>query len=94
MNKAELAAKIADKHGLSKKQAEEILDSFTDMVTDELKANHVVTLTGFGKFSSMTRKARSGVNPQNLSQKIQIEAVRVAKFKTGKALKDALKSKA
>lgn len=91
MNKAEFSEKIAEKVGVSKKQADDMLDAFTDVVTSTLKGGGEVTLTGFGTFSAKARAARMGVNPQNPSQKIQIPAVTVPKFKAGKALKDALK---
>jgi len=92
MNKAELANVLAEKVGLSKKQAEEVLEVFTSTITSTLKAGGEVTLTGFGAFSAKHRAARMGVNPQNPTEKIQIPAVIVPKFKAGKALKDALKS--
>lgn len=93
MNKAELVAKIAEKVGLSKKQAEQVIECYTDTVTETLKANGEVTIAGFGAFSAKQRAGRTGVNPQNPSQKIQIPPVVVPKFKAGKALKDALKGK-
>lgn len=93
MNKAELVAKIAEKIGLSKKQAEEAIECFTDIVTDELKQGGEVTIAGFGNFSAKQRAGRMGVNPQNPSEKIQIPPVTVPKFKAGKALKDSLKGK-
>jgi len=92
MNKAELAEAIATKAGLTKNQAVEILDVFEDIVTTTIKGGSEVTLTGFGTFSAKQRASRMGVNPQNPSEKIQIPAVTVPKFKAGKALKDALKS--
>lgn len=91
MNKAELIQKIAEKLNATAKQAEEMLDAFMDITTDTIKSGNEVTLTGFGTFMAKERSARTGVNPQNPSQKIQIAAVRVPKFKAGKALKDALK---
>lgn len=91
MNKAELTDKIAGKVGVTKKQAEDMIDSFIEMVTSTLKSGGEVTLTGFGTFSAKQRAARMGVNPQNPTQKIQIAAVVVPKFKAGKGLKDALK---
>ena len=93
MNKAELVAKIAEKVGLSKKQAEQAIECFTGIVTETLKANGEVTIAGFGAFSAKQRAGRTGVNPQNPSQKIQIPPVVVPKFKAGKALKDSLKGK-
>lgn len=91
MNKAELIDKLAEKADLSRQQAESALVAFIGTVTETLKSGGDVALTGFGIFSSKRREARMGVNPQNPSQKIQIPAVTVPKFKAGKGLKDALK---
>ncbi len=91
MNKAKLIEVIAEKVGVSKKQAEDMIENFTAIVTEQLKKGGEVTLTGFGTFSAKTRKPRVGVNPQNTEEKIDIPAVTVPKFKAGKALKDALK---
>ena len=93
MNKAELASALAAKLNVSKKLAEDFVENFTATVTDELKKGNEVVLAGFGAFMAKQRAGRMGVNPQNPSEKIQIPAVIVAKFKTGKALKDALKGK-
>ncbi len=92
MNKASLIEKIAAKTDVSKKQAEDMLDTMVDTIIEELKAGREVTITGFGTFLARTRHARGGVNPQKPSERIQIPAVTVAKFKTGKTLKDALKA--
>jgi DNA-binding protein HU-beta len=91
MNKAELAQTLAEKQNVSKREAEDMLNAFVEVVTMTLKKGEEVVLTGFGAFSAKQRAARTGVNPQNPSQKIQIPAVMVPKFKAGKALKDALK---
>jgi len=92
MNKAELIEKIAEKTGLTKKQVEDVIESFENITTETLKASGEVTLTGFGTFMAKSRSARTGVNPQNPTEKIQIPQVTIPKFKAGKALKDALKS--
>lgn len=92
MNKAELIENLAGKTGVPKKQVEDIIETFTALVTEELKNDREVVLAGFGAFSSKQRKGREGVNPRNPSEKIQIPAVKVPKFKAGKSLKDALKS--
>ncbi len=94
INKAELISSISDKVGVSKKQAEDMIEAFTDLVTQTLKAGGEVTIAGFGAFSAKQRAGRMGVNPQNPSEKIQIPPVVVPKFKAGKALKDALKGRA
>ncbi len=93
MNKAELTRAIAERVGVSRRQAEMMLEAFVDVVIETLQEGEDVTLTGFGTFSSRKRAAREGVNPQNPSEKIKIPATTVAKFKAGKRLKDALKGK-
>lgn len=92
MNKAELIDRIAEKVQVTKKQAEEMVDCVTETVMSTLKAGGEVTITGFGTFLAKQRAARMGVNPQNPTEKMQIPAVTVPKFKAGKALKDSLKN--
>jgi len=91
LNKAALAQAIADKAGVSKKESDIMVEAFVDVITESLTHGGEVTIAGFGAFSAKTRKGRIGVNPQNPTEKIQIPAVTVPKFKAGKALKDALK---
>lgn len=91
MNRAELAEKIAERVGITKKQAEEALRSFEAHTIAALKAGEDVTLAGFGTFSSRVRTSRGGVNPRNPNERIQIPAVIVPKFKAGKNLKNELK---
>ena len=93
MNKATLIERLAVESSVNKKVAETMLDSLVKVIIDELKAGNEITITGFGTFLSKTRHARGGVNPQKPNERIQIPEVKVAKFKTGKTLKDALKGK-
>lgn len=93
MNKATLCETIARRVGVSKKQAEEVLDALEAIVYETLQARGEVTLTGFGTFSARVRSARMGVNPQKPSERIHVPEVVIPKFKSGKAFKDALKSK-
>lgn len=92
MNKQQLAQKIAERTGLTKKQMEEVLDTMTDIITDTIIGGEEVTLAGFGEFSARTRKGRIGVNPQNPSEAITIPAVKVPKFKAGSRLKKSVKT--
>jgi DNA-binding protein HU-beta len=87
MNKSELVAAIADKGGLSKKDAESALKAFTDVITDELVKGEKVQLVGFGTFEVSHRAERQGINLQT-KEKITIAASKSPKFKAGKALKD------
>jgi len=93
MNKATLIEKLAAEAAVSKKEAEKMLEGLVKIIIEELKADREVTITGFGTFLARTRHARGGVNPQKPSERIQIPEVKVAKFKTGKTLKDSLKGK-
>jgi DNA-binding protein HU-beta len=91
MNRVQLAQQIANKHRLSRKQAEEILETAEAVIIATLKKGEEVTLAGFGSFEPKTRKGRDGVNPRNVREKIVIPPVRVAKFRVGKNLKEAMK---
>lgn len=93
MNKAELAAKLAERLKLSKKVGEDIVEAVEEIITLELVQGGEVTIAGFGTFSARRRAGRKGVNPQNPSETIDIPSVTVPKFKAGKALKDSLKGK-
>ncbi|HVU54576.1 MAG TPA: HU family DNA-binding protein [Puia sp.] len=85
MNKAELIDKIAADAEISKKEANAVLDSFTEAIAKTLKKGDKVTLVGFGTFSVSKRAARTGRNPQT-GATIKIKAKKVAKFKAGKEL--------
>ena len=89
MNKTELVAAMAEKAGLSKKDAEAALKAFTETVAEELKKGEKIALVGFGTFEVSERAAREGRNPQT-GEPMKIEASKAPKFKAGKALKDAI----
>ncbi|HAG70361.1 MAG TPA: DNA-binding protein [Lachnospiraceae bacterium] len=89
MNKTELIAVLADKAGVSRKDAGAVLEAFTDTVTEELSKKEKVTLVGFGTFETRERAARTGRNPQT-GEEIKIAASAAPAFKAGKALKDAV----
>ena len=87
MNKVTLVAKIAEKSGLSKKQAEQALGAFIDSVTEALKEGDKVQLMGFGTFEVKERAARTGRNPST-GETIEIPASKTPSFKAGKGLRD------
>ncbi len=93
MNKAALIERLTAEVQVTKKQAEDMIEGLTKIIIGELKAGKEVVLAGFGAFMVKARHARGGVNPQNPIERIQIPEVKVAKFKTGKNLKDALKGR-
>ncbi|MBP3390913.1 MAG: HU family DNA-binding protein [Clostridia bacterium] len=90
MNKTELVAAIAEKAGISKKDADAAVAAFVATVTDAMKAGDKVALIGFGTFEAKKRAARTGINPKT-KETIKIAATKVPAFKAGQALKNAVK---
>ena len=89
MTKTELIDKIAASAGITKDQAKAALNATTNALKDALIAGDKIQLVGFGTFSVNERPAREGINPAT-KEKIQIAAKKVAKFKAGAELADAL----
>lgn len=90
MNKAELVASMAEKSGLTKKDAELALNAFMKSVEEELANSGKVQLVGFGTFDVRERKERTGRNPRNPKETINIPASKAPVFKAGKALKETV----
>lgn len=90
MNKTELVASVAEKAGISKKDADAAVAAFVDTVIETMKAGDKLSLVGFGTFEVKERAARTGINPAT-KEKIQIPASKAPAFKAGKAFKDAVK---
>lgn len=90
MNKAELVTAIAEKTGVTKKDADAMLKAFVDTVEEELVKGEKVQLIGFGTFELRERKERSGRNPQKPEEVVTIPASKAPVFKAGKAFKDAV----
>lgn len=89
MNKAEFVVKIAEKSGLTRKQAEAAVAAFTQTVAETLKSGDKIQLMGFGSFEVKERPARTGRNPAT-GETIEIAASRNPVFKAGKGLKDEI----
>ncbi|CAM2787873.1 HU family DNA-binding protein [Erysipelothrix tonsillarum] len=89
-NKKLLSESIASKLDISKKQANEFIETFLDEVKEILENKGTVDLAGFGKFEVRHRAERDGFNPQT-KEKIRIAASHSVGFKPAKALKDAVK---
>lgn len=89
MNKAELIAAVAEKTGLTKKDADKAVAAVFATITESLAKGDKVTVFGFGNFEVRERAARTGLNPRT-KETIKIAASKVPAFKACKALKDAL----
>ena len=89
MNKSELIAVVAEKSGITQKDAERVVNATLDTITMELKKGEKVQLSGFGIFEVKKREARVGRNPRT-KESIQIPASKVPSFKPSKTLKDTV----
>ena len=87
MNKTELITIAAENSGLSKKDAERVLNAAIDAITASLVNGDKVQISGFGSFETKDREARIGRNPHT-KEAVAIPATRVPAFKASKALKD------
>ena len=92
MNKADLVAKVAEKSGVTKKDAEKAVAGIFAAVQEALVAGDKVQVLGFGTFEVKERAARTGRNPQT-GEELQIAASKNPSFKPGKALKEAVNVK-
>lgn len=89
MTKSELIASIAERAGISKRDAAAALDATIGSISDELANGGAVTLTGFGTFKTAHRAARRGINPRT-GESVAIAAARVPRFSAGASLKGAV----
>lgn len=90
MTKEEMITMMAEKSGISKKQATEALGAFMEGITGQLQKGGKVSFAGFGTFAVSARKARTGRNPQTGAE-IKIPATNVPVFRAGKSLKEAVR---
>jgi DNA-binding protein HU-beta len=91
MTKHEFVAEVARRSQLTTRDAGKAVEAFLETVTEQLKRGGEVNFTGFGKFTTQQRAARTGVNPRNPTEKVEIPAARVPKFSAGSSLKSAVK---
>ena len=89
MNKTELIAVVAEKSGITKKDAERVVSATFETITAQLKAGEKVQISGFSIFEVKEREARVGRNPRT-KESIQIPASKAPAFKASKTLKDTV----
>ena len=92
MNKSDLINALKDRAGLSRKEAETVVDTLFDTITETMAANNRVEIRGFGSFSVKHYKAYTGRNPKTGTQ-INVPAKKLPFFKVGKELKDKVDGK-
>ena len=91
MTKQEFVDAVANRSGLSRREAGQAVDAVLETITEALTRRDSVSFTGFGKFATSDRKARMGVNPRNPGQKVHIPAATVPKFTAGSSLKQSVR---
>ncbi len=89
MNKSELINAVAEKAGISKKDAEVAVSSLVDVIIENVANGEEIRIVGFGTFERRERKERVGSDPRT-GEKIQIAASKVPAFKPGKSFKEAV----
>jgi DNA-binding protein HU-beta len=87
MNKGELVDAIAEKAGVTKKQADSVLTAALETIIQAVSSGDKVTLVGFGSFEPRERKAREGRNPKT-NEKMEIPATKVPAFSAGKLFRE------
>jgi DNA-binding protein HU-beta len=90
VNKKVLADEVAEKAGLTKKAAGEVVELVFESIRLNVKEGHKVDIAGFGKFEQRARKSREGFNPKT-KEKIKIKASKSVAFKASKAFKELVK---
>lgn len=91
MKKQDFVKAVANKAWVSQDVAAKLINSFTEVITEELIKWEKITLTGFGSWQVNQRKARNGINPKT-GEKIKIPAMKSPAFKSGKTLKEAVRN--
>ena len=91
MKKQDFVKAVATKAWVSQDVAAKLINTFTEVITEELINWEKITLTGFGSWQVNQRKARNGINPKT-GEKIKIPAMKSPAFKSGKTLKEAVRN--
>lgn len=92
MNKTELVASVAEKSGVSKKDAEKAVNAVIDSIIEAVSSGDKVQVIGFGRFEVRDRKEKKSRNPRT-KEEIIIPATKIPVFKAGKMFKDSVASK-
>jgi len=91
MQKTEFIAEVAERAGVPKKQARQIIDTALDLIAEQLQSGERVVLTGFGTFEVRERRERRGVNPQTKTA-MTIGATRTPGFSASNSFKGVIRS--
>ena len=90
MRKADIAAQVADRASLTKAEAKRAVNAVFEVIREALGSGDTVSVTGFGRFSTKDRPARTGRNPRT-GENVAIAASKAPSFKAGKALRNRVR---
>lgn len=91
MNKAMLASIVAEKLGISKREAGEIVDTVLNTIAETVAVGTKVSLAGFGSFEGVSKPARTARNPRT-GETVEVEAKIAPKFTAAAAFKELVNS--
>lgn len=89
MNRQELITEISNRTKLNKKDTENVVATFIDVIKESLIKEEKISLSGFGTFDIVERAARTARNPKT-GESIEVGASKSPKFKPAKALKESV----
>jgi DNA-binding protein HU-beta len=90
VSKSDIAEAVAQKAGMPKSRAENVVSMVFDTIQDSLRQGERVSIVSFGTFEVRTNKGRMGRNPKT-GETIYIPEKRSVKFKAGKGLKETVR---
>ena len=90
MQKTQFITEVAERAGVSKKQAKQIVDTALTIIAEQLQQGERVVLTGFGTFEVRERRERQGVNPQTKAP-MTINATRTPGFSASNSFKGVIR---
>ena len=91
MTKADLVADVAKTNGLTRIDAEVLVQTVLDSIVEALNSGEKVELRGFGSFRHRKRNPRQGRNPKT-GEAVRVPAKRIPYFRPGKGLKELINS--
>lgn len=91
MNRSQLLNALAERNGMSRKEADAVVTSLVDLITETVARGEDVAISGFAKFRRIDRPARMARNPAT-GETVKVPAKRVARITPLKAFKDAVLS--
>ena len=89
MTKADLVEEVIRVAVLSKKDAENVVNTVFGQIMEALKSDDMIELRGFGSFRVRRRRSRLGRNPKT-GDRVDVPSKRIPYFKPGKELRDLI----